>query len=110
MSRTHNTDPYLIQGYRAQGRKVHPDWRARWKNYPRNGARPYFDPADVARWWAEYPDHGKSWMYGKRSSSVEDRRYLQKHLRQRTRQAIIHEDYDADLRPDDFQGWLFYTY
>lgn len=108
MSRTHNTDPLTVQGYRARGERCPSDWRERQRS---PGRRLNKIPLEWEAWWEEvYPEPPKGWVYNQRQGCKPARKMLWKRHRAREREAIMHEDYDADLRPESYKGWLWWRY
>lgn len=106
MSRTHNTDPYTIQGYRESGDRCPSNWREAKLRPPMFFHHPAWD-----EWWDDtHPFPDRRWNYDKRASSKKDRKLLQRRYRALVREAMMHEDYDADLHPENVQGWLWRHY
>lgn len=108
MSRTHNTNPLTVQGYRARGERCPSDWRER-QRIENNPGRS--DPIAWEAWMEEaHPYPPKGWVYMQRQGCKGDRQALWKRARARERQAINRGDYDADLRPESYKGWLWWRY
>lgn len=106
MSRTRNTDPWMVRARRAEGRPIEPDWRNKWhwRNSPRTN-----DIAEYQRWWNDRPDApgGYRWRgyYSPRYSSSEDRTIAQRRLRAIERNCIAREEYDMIPPIPKIKGW-----
>lgn len=109
MSRTYNTDPPLIRGYRDQGRPVDDDWRCRWSWHY---SRYTYDLtwADYSAWVDSRPEPNatpRNWRraWDNHGSSAKDRRLAQRRYRARVRDLIALERYDDILPPRATKGW-----
>lgn len=106
MSRTFNTDPPLIRGYRDEARPVDADWRSRWeyRNSPRWGTPEY------EAWWRARPEPRRTHRNWRRSwdnhtSSAEWRTIRQREYRATVRDLIKAGRYDEIGPPRSTEGW-----
>lgn len=104
MSRTHNTDPYLIRAARSQGRSIPKDWRERWsyKHAPRWSDFEAFQEFEADRPYVQRGDADPE-----RYSYREEERACRGSIRMRERECISHEDWDGFPPERRYFNWYW---